>query len=342
MIIRNGRPYIIAEISANHNQRYQDAERLVMGAKLAGADAVKLQTYTPDTLTINSNRRLFIHGRESIWKGRSLYSLFSKAYMPWDWQIKLFSLAKRVGIDIFSTPFCLEAVDFLEKINTPAYKIGSYELTDIPLISKVAQTQKPIFLSTGMGTEEEIDEAITTIKNNGRSKIIIMKCTTAYPAKIEDMNLLTIPYLKEKYNMDVGLSDHSIGPVASIVSASLGATVFEKHIKLPFTSGPDSVFSMCVKEFGEMVRNIHDAFKSFGKVNKSFIQAEREDRKLRRSLYAVENIKKNEIITSKNIRSIRPADGLHTSWYEKILGWYATKDIKSGTPLTIEMVDWGI
>jgi len=331
--------YIIAELSANHNQDFNQAVQLIKAAKEAGADAIKLQTYTPDTITIDCNNEYFRIGKGTIWEGRTLYDLYKEAYTPWEWQPKLKEVADDLGMDLFSTPFDFTAVDFLEKMNVPAYKIGSFELVDIPLIQYVAKTGKPIIMSTGMATLAEIDEAITAAREAGCKEIALLKCTSAYPADPTEMNLRTMPHMAEAFGVPVGLSDHTLGIAVSVAAVSLGACIVEKHFTMSRAiPGPDSAFSLEPHEFKAMVEAIRVAEKALGHVNYSVTEKEAASRVFRRSLFVVKDMKAGEMFTEENIRSIRPGYGLSTRYIDIVLGKKAKRDIETGTPLSWDMI----
>jgi N-acetylneuraminate synthase len=331
--------YVIAEISANHNQDFEQAVRLVRAAKEAGADAVKLQTYTPDTITIRSDRPEFRVGGGTIWDGRTLYDLYAEAYTPWDWQPKLKQLADDIGIHLFSTPFDPTAVDFLEAMNVPAYKIASFELVDLPLVRKIAQTGKPIIMSTGMATLAEIDEAVQAIREAGGRELALLKCTSGYPALPEEMNLRTIPHLAEAFGVPVGLSDHTLDNASAVAAVALGACIVEKHFTLSrAVPGPDSAFSLEPAEFRAMVDAIRTAEKALGRVHYGVNPREAASRAFRRSLYVVKDVKVGEVFTDENVRSIRPANGLPPKHLAEILGRRAGREIAAGTPLSWELL----
>ena len=325
--------YIIAEMSANHNQDFDQAVKIIKAAKEASADAVKLQTYTPDTITMNCSNKYFrIKG--TIWEGKNLYELYGEAYTPWEWQPKLKKIANNLGMDLFSTPFDHTAVNFLEKMDVPIYKVASFELVDIPLLRKIAQTGKPIIMSTGMATLAEIDEAVSAIREAGGKQLALLKCTSAYPAPPDEMNLRTISHLAEAFGVPTGLSDHTLGIAVPVAAVALGACIIEKHFILSRQDpGPDSAFSLEPHEFKEMVDAIRTVEKAIGRVNYEVTEKEKASRVFRRSLFAVKNIKKGEKFTEENIRSIRPGDGLAPKYIEEILGEKATSDIEKGTPL---------
>ena len=334
----NYRPYIIAEMSANHNQDFNQAVKIIEAAKDAGADAVKLQTYTPDTITIDCGSDYFrIKG--TIWEGKSLYELYCEAYTPWEWQPKLKKIANDLGMDLFSTPFDHTAVDFLAKMEVPAYKIASFELVDIPLLCKVAQTGKPIIMSTGMATLAEIDEAVSAIREAGCNQLALLKCTSAYPAPPDEMNLRTIHHLAEAFGVTTGLSDHTIGIAVPVAAVALGACIIEKHLTLSRSiPGPDSAFSLEPHEFKEMVDAIRTVEKAIGKISYEITKEQEASRVFRRSLFVVKDVKTGEEFTEQNVRSIRPGFGLNTRYFDKIIGKCANKDIKRGMPITWDMV----
>jgi pseudaminic acid synthase len=336
-----GQPvYIIAELSANHHQDFEQAVRIIHAAKEAGADAVKLQTYTPDTITIQSERECFLIGGGTLWDGRTLYDLYSEAYTPWEWQPKLKQVADDLRIDLFSSPFDATAVDFLESMNVPAYKLASCELVDIPLIEHIAQTGKPIVMSTGMAILEEIDEAVSVARQAGATQIALLKCTSAYPASPDEMNLRTISELARRYDVPVGLSDHTTDIAVPVAAIALGACIIEKHITLSRShKGPDSAFSLEPDEFRAMVQAVRTAERSMGKIHFGVSAQEESSRVFRRSLFVVEDVKSGEAFTELNVRSIRPGHGLHTRHLAKILGKRSARDIARGTPLTWDLVD---
>ena len=330
--------YIVAEMSANHNQNFDQAVATIKAAKRAGADAIKLQTYTPDTMTLDCDNKYFrIKG--TIWEGQTLYDLYKQAYTPWEWQPKLKKFAEEIKLDFFSTPFDETAVDFLEEMQVPAYKIASFESVDLPLIRKVAKTHKPIILSTGMASLAEIDEAVQTIKEAGGTELILLKCTSAYPAPPGKMNLRTIPHLSNAFGVPTGLSDHSMSLAVPVAAVTLGACVIEKHFTLSRKNPSlDSSFSLEPEEFREMVDAVRTTEKAIGQVFYGLSKPEKESRIFRRSLFAAENIKTGEEITLNNIRSIRPGHGLHTRYLNKIIGRRAKKDIQQGTPISWDLI----
>jgi pseudaminic acid synthase len=331
--------YIVAEMSANHNQNFAQAVEIVMAAKEAGADAIKLQTYTPDTMTIDCRKEYFEIGKGTIWEGRNLYELYSEAYTPWEWQPKLKEVAAELGLDCFSSPFDLTAVDFLERMGVPAYKIASFELVDLPLIRKVAQTGKPTIMSTGMASLAEIDEAVRTFREAGGTQLALLKCTSAYPAPAEEMNLHTIPHLARSFRVAVGLSDHTLGIAVPVAAVAVGACIIEKHFTLSRKiSGPDSAFSLEPHEFKVMVEAVRTVEKALGRVHYGGSEHEANSRMFRRSLFVVKDVKAGEVFTESNVRSIRPGQGLQPRYYENILGRFATRNIKRGSPLAWDML----
>ncbi len=331
--------YMVAEISANHHGSFEQAAQIIHAAKEAGADAVKLQTYTADTITITGDRQEFRIAGGTIWDGRTLHDLYAEAYTPWEWQPRLKDIANELGMDLFSSPFDSTAIDFLEKINVPAYKLASFELVDIPLIHKTARTGKPLIISTGMATLEEIEEAVRAARQAGAEQIALLKCTSAYPAPAEEMNLRTIPQLAQRFDVPVGLSDHTKGIAVPVAAVALGACIIEKHLTLSRSMpGPDSAFSLEPAEFKAMVDAVRTAEKALGEVRFGSGEKESSGRIFRRSLYVVREMKSGEVFTAENVRSIRPGLGLHTRHLPEILGRRAACDIARATPLSWEMV----
>ncbi len=330
--------YIVAEMSANHGQDLDQAIKTVAAAAEAGADAIKVQTYTPDTLTIDCDNEHFrIKG--TLWDGRTLYDLYSEACLPWDWHARLKAVADDLGLDFFSTPFDASAVDLLEALGVPAYKIASFEVVDVPLLTRVARTGKPVVLSTGMATLGEIDEAVQVIAEAGGSQLALLKCTSAYPAPMDGMNLRTIPHLAAAYGVPVGLSDHSLGITAPITAVALGAGIVEKHFALSRDlPGPDSAFSLDPSEFRLMVQAVRDAERCLGEVCYGAAPQEAASLGLRRSLFVVEDMHAGDEFTPENVRSIRPSGGLHPRHLGDILGRRARCDIRRGTPVQWSMV----
>ena len=336
--IGDGYPiYIVAEMSANHNQDFDKAVKIIKAAKESGADAVKLQTFTPDTHTLKSDKEYFRVSGGTLWDGRTLYDLYSEAYMPWEWQPKLKQIANELGLDLFSAPGDPTGIDFLEKMEVPAYKIASFEIVDLPLIEKIAQTNKPIIMSTGIATLAELDEAVKTARNAGAKQIILLKCTSSYPAQPEEMNLRTMPHISETFNVPVGLSDHTQGIAVPVASVVLGACMIEKHFTLSRSvSGLDSAFSLEPNEFKSMVDAVRVAEKALGEVE--YVRENNKNRVFKRSLFVVKNIKEGEVLTRKNIRSLRPGYGLRTRYLSEVLGRKAKKDIEKGTPLSWDLI----
>jgi pseudaminic acid synthase len=338
--VGSGNPaYIIAELSANHNQSFDEALKIIHAAKAAGADAVKLQTYTPDTITIASDREYFRINGGTLWDGRTLHELYAEAYTPWEWQPKLKQVANELGLDLFSTPFDTTAVDFLEEMGVPAYKVASFELVDIPLIRQMARTGKPLIISTGMATLEEIEEAVTAAREAGTTQIGLLKCTSAYPASPDDMNLRTIPEFAKRFAVPAGLSDHTLGMAVPVAAVALGACIIEKHLTLSRAhKGPDSEFSLEPQEFKAMVDAVRTAERALGKVRFGAGIEEANSRVFRRSLFVVQDVKQGQVLNDRNIRSIRPAHGLHTRHLPEVLGRRASRDIERGTPLSWELI----
>jgi pseudaminic acid synthase len=339
-LVGPGHPtYVIAEMSANHGQKFDQAVEIVRAAKAAGADAVKLQTYTPDTMTIACSRPDFLI-KGTLWEGRNLHDLYLEAYTPWEWQPRLREIALELGIELFSSPFDSTAIDFLESMKVPAYKLASFELVDIPLIQKMAKTGKPLIMSTGMANLEEIDEAVQAARNAGATQIALLKCTSAYPAPVEEMNLRTIPELNQRFGVPVGLSDHTMGTAVPVAAVALGASIVEKHITLSRSNGgPDNAFSLEPHEFKATVDAIRMAEQGLGRVHFGFSPHEASSRVFRRSLFVVADVKRGDLFTDRNIRSIRPGHGLHTRYLPEILGRRAACDIERGTPLKWELVE---
>ena len=328
--------FIIAELSANHNGSLDTAIETIRAAKRAGANAIKFQTYTADTITIDSKKEDFLI-KGTIWEGRNLHDLYSEAYTPWEWHEQLFAVAKEEGLECFSSPFDPTSVELLEKLNVPAYKIASFEITDIPLIELVASKGKPIIISTGIAELEDIELAIEACERMGNENIAILKCTSSYPAPIEEANMIMVKDFAERFNMIVGLSDHTIGSTAPVVATCFGARIIEKHFILDRSiGGPDASFSMNEAEFTEMVKAVREAEKAIGKVDYNLTDKQKKGKDFSRSLYIVEDVKSGEIITDKNIRSIRPGFGLHPRYYKDVLGKKANKDIERGERLKIE------
>lgn len=333
-------PFIIAEMSGNHNKSLDRALEIVEAAAKTGAHALKIQTYTPDTMTLDLNEREFhISDSKSLWKGNSLYNLYKEAHTPWEWHKPIFDKANELGIIPFSSPFDHTAVDFLEDLNVPIYKIASFENTDIPLIKKVAATGKPMIISTGMASTAELDETVSAARNAGCKDLILLKCTSTYPATPENTNISTIPHMKSLYNCEVGLSDHTMGVGVSVASVALGATVIEKHFTLNRSDGGvDSTFSLEPDEMANLVIESERAWQSKGKISYGATDAEKKSLVFRRSLYIVEDLNKGETLSEKNVRAIRPGLGLPPKYFEVIIGKKITKDVKVGTPLSWDLV----
>jgi pseudaminic acid synthase len=331
--------YIIAEMSANHAGCLENAKKIIGAAKEAGADCIKIQTYTPDTMTIDCTNKYFqIDG--GTWDGENLYHLYEKAYTPWEWQEELKQQAEELELDFLSTPFDKTSVDFLEDLGVEFYKIASFELVDIPLIEYVASKGKPIILSTGMGTKEEIEEAVSAIKAQENDKVVLLRCSSAYPAVSDEMNLLTIQDMKKYFGLPVGLSDHSMGSVAAVTAVALGARVIEKHFCLNRDiKNPDASFSMEPTEFQQMVQDVRAAERAIGTVNYGPSDQEKNSIIFRRSIFAVEDIEKGETITEKNTRVIRPGYGLKPKEYKNVLGMVAKKHISYGEPLSYDKLE---
>ncbi len=334
------KPMIIAEMSGNHNQSLKRALAIVDAAAKAGVDALKIQTYTADTMTLDiSEGDFFIADKDSLWKGESLYNLYKKAYTPWEWHKPIFDRCRERGIMGFSTPFDATAVDFLEGLDVPCYKIASFENIDLPLIKKVAQTGKPMIVSTGMASLSELDDLVRTARENGCTDLTLLKCTSSYPATPEGTNLLTIPHMGELFGCKVGLSDHTLGIGAAVASVALGVSAIEKHFTLSRADGGvDSAFSLEPEEMAQMVRECGTAAQALGHVNYEIAEQEKKSLQFRRSLYIVEDMKKGDVITEKNMRCIRPGMGLSPKYYETLLGCHASRDIKRGTPVSWALI----
>ncbi len=327
--------YVIAEMSANHQHDYEQAEQIVHAAREAGADAIKLQTYLPDTMTIDCDRDCFKIGKGTIWEGRGLHELYREAHTPWKWQPKLKQLAESLGMDCFSTPFDPSAVDFLAAMDVPAFKIASFELVDTPLLIAIARQEKPVILSTGMATLAEIGQAVETLTTHGADQIALLKCTSAYPARPEDMHLRTIPHLGQAFDVVAGLSDHTLGVAVPVAAVSLGAAIVEKHFTLSRdVSGPDSAFSLEPHEFAEMVTAIRTAQSALGHVSYGLKEQEQASRVFRRSLFVVKDVRAGEQLTNEHVRSIRPGHGLPPQFLDEVVGRFAATDIPRGTPLS--------
>ena len=326
--------YIIAELSANHNGNLQNALDTIKAAKEIGANCIKLQTYTADTITLNSDKIDFIIKGGTLWDGKKLYDLYKEAYTPWEWHKELFEYARSIDIDIFSSPFDKSAVDFLEKLNPSAYKIASFEITDYELIRYTASKGKPIIISTGIASIDEIQDAVDICRSVGNNNIVLLKCTSAYPAPLADANLATIPNLADTFGVISGFSDHTLGSTAPITAVALGAKVIEKHFILDKSiGGADADFSMDKQEFSEMVKAIRDVEKLIGKVDYSMTEKKKKSRQFSRSLYIAKDIKKGDVFTEENIRSVRPGYGMHPKYLNDVLGKKAEKDYSFGDRL---------
>lgn len=331
-------PFVIAEMSGNHNQSLARAMEIVDAAARSGAHALKIQTYTPDTMTLDLDEREFhISDSNSLWVGTSLYKLYGEAYTPWEWHKPIFDRARELGIIAFSTPFDDTAVDFLESLDVPCYKIASFENTDLPLIRRVAATGKPLIISTGMATVAELDETVCAAREAGCTDLILLKCTSTYPATAENTNILTIPHLRELFGCEVGLSDHTLGMGVSVASVALGATVIEKHFTLNRADGGvDSAFSMEPAEMAQLVVETERAWQALGKVSYGATEAEKKSIQFRRSLYVVQDLRAGDVLTHENVRAIRPGHGLPPKYLDQVMGKTIKQDVKRGTALA-----WG-
>jgi N-acetylneuraminate synthase len=340
IIGRNQAPFVIAEMSGNHNQSLKRALEIVEAAAKTGAHALKIQTYTPDTMTLDLDEREFhISDPNSLWAGASLYKLYGEAYTPWEWHKPIFDRAKELGIIAFSTPFDDTAVDFLETLDVPCYKIASFENTDLPLIRRVAATGKPMIISTGMATVAELDETVSAAREAGCKDLILLKCTSTYPATAENTNILTIPHLRDLFGCEVGLSDHTMGVGVSVASVALGATVIEKHFTLNRADGGvDSTFSMEPDEMAQLVVETKRAWQALGKVSYGPTEKEMKSLVFRRSLYVVRDVKAGEVLTQENLRAIRPGLGLAPKYHSMLLGRRLVKDVKLGTAMSWDLI----
>jgi len=333
-------PFIIAEMSGNHNKSLERALEIVEAAAKAGAHALKIQTYTPDTMTLDlDENEFYISDPKSLWAGTSLYKLYDEAYTPWEWHMPIFDRARELGIIAFSTPFDDTSVDFLESLNVPCYKIASFENTDLPLIQRVAKTGKPLIISTGMASIAELDETVKAARDAGCKDLILLKCTSTYPATAENTNILTIPHMRELFDCEVGMSDHTMGVGVSVASIALGASVIEKHFTLNRADGGvDSTFSMEPTEMAQLVVETERAWQALGEVSYGATTAEKKSIVFRRSLYVVQDIKAGEVLTTKNVRAIRPGLGLPTKYLPQIINRIAKQDIKRGTALSWDLI----
>ena len=341
VISKDSPTFIVAEMSANHNMDFDRAVAILRAAKDAGADAVKIQTYTADTITLDCDAPCFQITQGTLWDGITLHKLYESAYTPWEWQPKLKQIAEDLGLEFFSSPFDLSSVDFLEEMGVPAYKVASFEINDIPMIRKIALTGKPVIFATGIAHISDIELALDTCLKAGNENVILLKCTSSYPTPYEDMNLRTIPSMGETFDCITGLSDHSMGSAVAGAAVALGAKVVEKHLTLSRADGgADSAFSMEPAEFKEMVDNIRKVELALGKVTYDLSPKQAREREHSRSLFIAEDMKAGDVFTPKNLRSVRPANGLHTMYYEEILGKKVTRDVKLGTPMSWELVDF--
>ncbi|GFH89659.1 MAG: pseudaminic acid synthase [Lachnospiraceae bacterium] len=331
--------FVVAEVSANHLQDYGRAEAIIKAAAQAGADAVKLQTYTPDTITLDCDNDYFQITQGTIWDGTTLHKLYEEAYTPWEWQPRLMEYANGLGLECFSSPFDATAVDFMKEMDMPAYKVASFEINDIPLIRKIAGLGKPVILATGIAYLEDMERALQVCKEEGNEQVVLLKCTSAYPSPYEEMNLKVIPNMAQVFDCITGLSDHSMGTAAAVASVALGAKMVEKHLTLSRADGgPDGAFSMEPDEFKKMVDEIRIVEKALGKVTYELSEKQKRSREDGRSLFVVKNMKEGEIFTEENVRSIRPAFGLHTMYLDEIMGKRARTDISKGTPLDWKLI----
>lgn len=338
IISENSPAFIVAEMSGNHNMDFDRAVEILRAAKEAGADAVKIQTYTADTITLDCDDPCFRITQGTLWDGITLHKLYEKAYTPWEWQPRLKKLAEDMGLLLFSSPFDFSSVDFLEEMQVPAYKVASFEITDIPLIRKIARLGKPVILATGIARLADIELALQTCREEGNEQVILLKCCSAYPTPYEDVNLRTIPNMRETFNCLTGLSDHTMGSAVAVGAVALGARMVEKHMTLRRSDGGvDAAFSMEPQEFKEMVDNIRIVEKALGRATYDLSEKQVREREHSRSLFIAKDMKAGEMFTPENLRSVRPADGLHTKYYEQLLGRRITRDAKLGTPMTWDL-----
>lgn len=339
MVGENAPAFIVAELSANHNQDYHRAVEILHAAREAGADAVKLQTYTADTITIDCDDECFQINEGTIWDGTTLYRLYQEAYTPWEWQPRLMEEANKLGMECFSSPFDFTSVDFLQEMKVPAYKIASYEINDIPLIRKIARLHKPVIFATGVAYPEDIERALTVCREEENEDVILLKCVSSYPTPYEAVNLRVIPTLAKTYDCLTGISDHTMGTIVSAGAIPLGAKMVEKHLTLcRKDGGPDSAFSMEPEEFAQMVREIRILEKALGSSEYVLTDTQKLEHEGSRSLFVVQDIQPGELLTPENIRSIRPGNGLHTMYYEEVLGKTAKQFLKKGTPLSWDVI----
>lgn len=338
-IDKNSSVFIIAELSANHNGSLENALATIKAAKRAGADCIKLQTYTADTITLDSDKDDFVI-KGTIWDGKKLHTLYQEAYTPWEWHEEIYRVAKEEGLICFSSPFDKTAVDLLEDLNSPAYKIASFEITDIPLIEYVASKGKPVVISTGIAREEDIELALDACHRMGNFDVALLKCTSSYPAPIEEANMCMVRDLAERYNVISGLSDHTMGSTVPVVATVFGAKIIEKHFIIDRAiGGPDASFSMNEEEFTAMVKAVREAEKAVGVVDYNLTEKQAKGRDFSRSLYIAEDIKKGEVFTETNLRSVRPGFGLHPKYYHQLLGKKATSDFEKGTPMQLDFAE---
>lgn len=342
IISKDSPTFIVAEMSANHNMDYNRAVEIMRAAKEAGADAIKIQTYTADTITLDSDASCFQITQGTLWDGITLHKLYETAYTPWEWQAKLKETAEGMGLEFFSSPFDFSSVDFLEGLQVPAYKVASFEITDIPLIRKIAGLGKPVIMATGVARLSDIELAVRTCREAGNEDVILLKCTSAYPTPYKDVNLRTMPSMGETFDCITGLSDHTMGGAVAGAAVALGARMVEKHLTLRRADGgPDSAFSMEPEEFKAMVDNIRIIEQSLGKVTYDLTPGQAKEREHSRSLFIAQDMKAGEVFTPENLRSVRPANGLHTMYYEDLLGKKAASDVKAGTPVSWGLIDFG-
>lgn len=342
IISKDSPTFIVAEMSANHNMDYSRAVEIIKAAKEAGADAVKIQTYTADTITLDSDAPCFQITQGTLWDGITLHKLYETAYTPWEWQARLKETAEGMGLEFFSSPFDFSSVDFLEGLQVPAYKVASFEITDIPLIRKIAGLGKPVIMAAGVARLSDIELAVRTCREAGNEDVILLKCTSAYPTPYGDVNLRTMPSMGETFDCITGLSDHTMGGAVAGAAVALGAKVVEKHLTLRRADGgPDSAFSMEPEEFKAMVDNIRIIEQSLGRVTYDLTPGQAKEREHSRSLFIAQDMKAGEVLTPQNLRSVRPANGLHTMYYEELLGKKVISDVKAGTPMSWALVDFG-
>ena len=335
-----GAAFIVAEISANHGHDIEIVKQSILKAKEIGCDAVKIQTYTPDTITIKSDKEWFQVNTGTIWDGTTLYDLYTEGSLPWEWHEELFAYAREIGIVLFSSPFDETAIDLLEECGCPIYKIASFEITDIPLIKRAASTHKPVIISTGIATTEEIEDAVEACRSVGNDDVCLLKCTSQYPAQIEDANVITMVDMRERFKTAVGLSDHTVGSMVPVVAASLGARVIEKHFILDRSiGGPDASFSMEPADFKEMVEQVRLAEKALGTVTYELTEKKQASRRYARSLFVVEDVSKGDVVTRDNVRSIRPFAGMKPIEFERILGARFAQDVERGTPMSWDLLE---